>query len=254
MARTIACRILSYGNYQDRGWSHLPEIGICNVEVPAPAVQDRAALKKKLADHGLKASSLQSVCDLTRDDAVEIMQPQLESCVAFENHICFLSAKPGDTDRSVIWDRLRAMGDVAAKLGVTIVMETHPPLVSNGTVGRETIDTINHPNIRINFDTANIYFYNEHLTATGELAKVIDVVEAVHLKESTGVFEKWAFPVLGQGVVDFPEIFRMLDARHYNGPYTMELEGTKGVEFTEEQQCQYIADSVAYLRSIDAFG
>jgi len=252
MARVIACRIFSYGKYQDRAWTHLPEIGIRNVEMPAPPAPEWAATKRKLGDHGLKATSLQSLCDLTRPDAVEVMRPQLEACAEFGSNICFLSAKPGDTPLKDIWERLRAMGDVAAGYDVTIVLETHPPLVTHGDLGRETMAAIDHPRVRINFDTGNIHFYNKGRTATDELAKVADLVAAVHLKDHTGRFEEWSFPVLGQGVVDFPGIFRMLDERGFQGPCTMELEGSKGQEFTEQQQCQYVADSVAYLRSIGA--
>jgi len=254
MAHTIACRILSYGQYQDRGWSHLPEIGVENVEIPVPAPDERAAMKRKLADHGLKATSLQALCDITKPDAVEVMKPQLATCVDFDAQYCFLSAKPGDTDRSLIWERLRGMGDVAAGLGVTIVIETHPPLLTNGDLGRQTMEAIDHPYVRINFDTANIYFYNENRTAVGELAKVIDYVASVHLKDTPGGYQEWNFPVLGTGVVDFPEIFKMLDGRGFAGPFTMELEGTQGVDFDEAGQLRYIADSVAYLRRIGAFG
>jgi len=122
--------------------------------------------------------------------------------------------------------------------------------VTNGEVGRQTMQGVDHPNVRINFDTANVYFYNRGVTAVGELEKVIDYVASVHLKESTGKFEDWVFPVLGTGVVDFPEIFRMLNGRGFCGPFTMELEGTKGVEFDEAGQLKYIADSAAYLRRI----
>jgi len=252
MANLIACRILSYGQYQDRAWTHLPEIGIRNVEMPIPPAEQRTEIRKKLADNGLTVTSMQSLCDVTLPEAVEIMRPQLEVCVEFGVRYCFLSAKAKDTDRKVIYDRLRAIGEAARSLGVTVVLETHPDLVTNGDVGRQTMQAVDHPNIRINFDTANVYFYNRGITAVGELAKLIDYVATVHLKDSTGKFEEWVFPTLGAGVVDFPEVFRMLNARGFAGPCTMELEGTKGVDFDEAGQLKYIADSATYLRGIGA--
>jgi inosose dehydratase len=250
MANVIACRILSYGKYQHRAWTHLPQIGVRHVEMPIPPSERKAEVKKQLSDNGLRVTTLQSLCDVTLPNAVEIMRPQLEACVDFGANYCFLSAKAKDTDKSIIYNRLRQMGDVARSLGVVVVVETHPDLVTNGDVGRETMQAVDHPNIRINFDTANLYFYNHGVTAVGELAKVIDYVASVHLKESTGKFEEWVFPVLGTGVVDFPEVFRMLNERGFGGPFTMELEGTKGVEFDEPGQLKYIADSAAYLRRI----
>jgi inosose dehydratase len=252
MANLIACRILSYGKYQHRAWTHLSEIGIRNVEMPIPPIEQRAEVKKKLADNGLAVTTLQSLCDVTLPNAVEIMRPQLEACVEFGARYCFLSAKAKGTDLATVYERLAAIGDRACGLGVTVVLETHPDLVTNGDVGRQTMEAISHPNVRINFDTANLYFYNRGVTAVGELAKVIDYVASVHLKESTGKFDEWVFPTLGTGVVDFPQIFRMLNARGFAGPCTMELEGTKGIEFDEAGQLKYIADSAAYLRRIGA--
>jgi len=252
MTNLIACRLASYGKYQDRGWSHLPEIGIRNVEIPAPAGGELEAIKRRLADHGLKATSLQARCDIGQAEAVEVMRPQLEACVTLGAGICFVSIKAGDTDRSLVCDRLRAIGDAARRLGVILVMETHPDLVTNGDVGRATMAAIHHPNVRINFDTANIYFYNEARTAVGELNKLIDYVGAIHLKDTTGGYQEWSFPALGTGVVDFPEVFRLLNARGFTGPFTIELEGTKGRERSEAEQLQYVADSVAYLRGIGA--
>lgn len=250
MPNLIACRLATYGDYQDRAWTHLPEIGVRNIEMPVPAPGDWQAIKKKLADHGLRATSLQSRCDITQPDAADVMRPQIEACVYYGAKICFLSAKAGNTDRAVVRERLRAIGDVAASHGVTVALETHPDLVTNGRVGAQTMELVQHPNVRINFDTANVYFYNRNVTAVSELEKLLPHVAAVHLKDTPGGFEEWNFPALGTGVVDVPAVFKMLNARGFTGPFTMELEGTKGIERNEAEQLAYIADSVAYLRRI----
>lgn len=252
MPNLIACRLANYGKYQERAWTHLPELGIRYVEMPVPAPADRDTLKKKLADHGLAASSLQALCTVAAPDAVEVMRPQIEACAFFGAKICFLSAKAGDTDRSVIYKRLRAIGDVAGKSGVTIALETHPDLITNGDAAAETMGAVDHPHVRINFDTANIYFYNEGRTAVEELAKVIDDVASVHLKDTSGKYQDWTFPALGLGVVDFSEIFQMMTARGFAGPFTMELEGIKGIERDEAAHLKDVADSVAYLKRIGA--
>lgn len=251
---TIACRIASYGRYEDRAWSHLPEIGIRHVEIPAPAPREQDAIRRRLSDHGLTATSVQARCDITQLKAVDVMQPQLESCAALGARICFVSIKAGGQPRSLVWKRLRAIGDAAGALNVTVAMETHPDLITNGDVACQTMRAIGHPRIRVNFDTANIYFYNEKRTAVAELKKVIDYVAAVHIKDTPGGYQTWDFPTLGTGVVDFPSIFQRLNQQGFAGPFTIELEGTKGQERDEAGQLQYVADSVAYLRHIGAFG
>jgi sugar phosphate isomerase/epimerase len=252
MRNIIACRVASYGKFQDRAWSHLPEIGVTNVEVPVPEPGQQDDLRKRLADHGLTATSFQAKCDITQPDAVALMQPQIAACAAFDVRICFVSIKAGDTDRTLVWQRLQAIGDVARDLGVIVAMETHPDLVTNGQVAAETMAAIGHPNVKVNYDTANVHFYNENMTSTDELAKIIDHVAAVHLKDTNGQYKTWHFPVLGTGVVDFPQIFKMLTNCGFKGPCTMELEGIEGVEMNEAEHLKYIADSVEYLRQIGA--
>src|SRR5689334_17161919 len=120
MSNTIACRIASYGKYEQRAWSHLPEIGIRNVEMPAPAPADWKTMQQKLADCGLRATSLQGKCDISQAEAAEVMRLQLEACAAFGAKICFLSVKAGENERAKVWERLRQIGDAAARVNVIV--------------------------------------------------------------------------------------------------------------------------------------
>ncbi|MHC4982631.1 MAG: sugar phosphate isomerase/epimerase family protein [Planctomycetota bacterium] len=253
MGNLIACRLSSYGKFQDRAWSHLPELGIKHVEIILPPAGELEDMRKRLADHGLAVSSVHAECDVQQPDAAQAMRPRLESCSDLGAKICFVSAGSGGVERSIVCDRLRKVGDAAAEFGLTVALETHPDLAANGDVARQTMEAVDHPNVRINFDTANIYFYNKGRKAEEELAKVVDYVASVHLKDTNGEYQTWHFPTLGEGVVDFPAVFKMLGARGFAGPYTIELEGIKGVELDEPGQLKYVAGSVAYLRSIGAF-
>jgi sugar phosphate isomerase/epimerase len=250
MKNLIACRIASYGKFHERAWSHLPTVGIRHVEMPVPAPGEIGEAGQQLAFHGLQASSLQGKCQIGKPEVVDDLRTQIGACSELGAKILFLSVKRGDTPERDVWARMRAIGELARAEGVTVVMETHPDLVSNGDVGRATMEAINHPNVRINYDTANVYYYNQEIDSVRELAKVIEYVGAVHLKETNGGYKTWHFPALGQGIVSFPEIFRMLAARGFCGPYTLEIEGIEGVEWDEAAQLKAIEDSVGYLRRI----
>ncbi len=250
MSHLIACRIYSYGKFIDKAWTHLPSIGIRHIEINIPEPDEVDALKTKLADHGLTASTLAGRFDIQQPSCVDDFQWQLAACNTLGTKFCFLSVKADTLDLRLAYERLQALGDAAAQAGVMIVMETHPDLITNGDVARQTMRGVNHPNIRVNFDTANVYYYNHNVDAVGELAKVIDDTAAVHLKDTNGGFKAAHFPALGQGVVDFPAVFQLLDRHGFDGPCTMELEGIAGVEFNESQRLAYVADSVEYLRRI----
>ena len=253
MPFTIACRLGNYGKYIDRAWSHLPEIGVRCLEISVVTEDDEAReIEKKLDASGLTVTSLQGSIDLDADDLAASFSPQAACCERFGAEYLFVSVKAGDRPLDRVYQTLRDAGDLARNHGVTIVMETHPDLITNGETAVRTMQAVDHPNVRVNFDTANVHYYNESVDTVEELRKCIGYVAALHLKDSTGTPELFSFPTLGQGVVDFPAVFQQLEARGFAGPCTMELEGTAGVEMTESERLAHVADSVAYLKSIGA--
>lgn len=249
----LAVRIMSYGDFQDAAWEHLPSIGVKYLFMSVPKVDEVEATKLKLKAHGLTPLVFRGSADLSRDSFVEELGSQLDACETMGVHYLFLSAKRGDASKETAYARLRAAGDAAKARGVVIALETHPDLGTNGDVQVETMKAIDHPNVRVNFDTANITYYNEGTTALDELTKSIEYVGTVELKDHTGGLETWDFPMLGKGRVDFPAILALLREHEYRGPITLEFEGTKGVTLDKDQTLQAIADSVAYARTLGQF-
>ena len=75
------------------------------------------------------------------------------------------------------------------------------------------------------------------------MKKVVKYVGSVHLKDTDGTPRSFAFPPLGDGVVDFQEVFRMLNEVGFYGPFTFELESTK-----RGNMAAALEKSVNYLR------
>ena len=86
-----------------------------------------------------------------------------------------------------------------------------------------------------------------------ELKACIDYVATVEVKDHDGKLESWFFPALGEGVVDFPGFFKVLRDHGYTGPITIEVEGIKGIEWSEADTHKAMEDSVRYLQSIETF-
>ena len=249
MGNLIACNLNSYRSYRDTAYAHLAKIGLTNIEIPCPEPGDADALRKELDGYGLTATSLIVRCQVEADDVVADFTGALDIVAGMGVQTVFTSVKAGEMDRGVVYGRLREIGDAAAARDITVAMETHPDLITNGDVALETMRGVDHPNIRVNFDTGNIYFYNHNVTSPGELEKVADYVAAVHLKDTDGGHQSWHFPALGEGVVDFPAVFGMMAGKGFSGPYTMELEGIRGEKLTREDAERRIEKSVEYLRA-----
>lgn len=249
----LACRLANYGEYQDIALDHLKKIGVRYVFMNVPAPDEVEAATARLNEHGLKPLVMRGSADLSKESSVDELGEQVAVCAKMGVKYMFLSAKRNDASKEVAYERLRRAGDIAKKQGVIIALETHPDLGTNAEVHLETMKAIDHPNVRVNFDSANITYYNKNTDAVTELKKIIDYVATVEIKDHTGEFETWNFPAVGQGVVDSPAILEVLREHGYTGPITLEFEGIKGVELTEVETKLAIAESIAYIRSLGRF-
>jgi DUF1680 family protein/sugar phosphate isomerase/epimerase/lysophospholipase L1-like esterase len=253
LTNPLAIRIHNYGKYQDAAWMHLPSIGMHYMFMGVPTAEELPAVQKRMAEHGLKPLVLRGDSDLGRDNCLDELAAQLAVCEKMGVKYMFLSPKHTGVGKEVAYERLRRLGDIAKKHGVIVVLETHPDLGANAAMHLETMKAVNHPNVRVNFDTGNITFYNKGTDAVAELKKIIDYVATVELKDHNGKYMTWNFPALGKGVVDFPAILKILENRRFQGPITMEVEGIQGVTMDENQTKQYIAKSIAYIQSLGDF-
>lgn len=246
----IACRYSSYGPFEARAYEHIAAAGLKHVEIMCPPVERIEATAAELRQYGLSASAMHGECDLQRPDLDKQIAAQLPAYDALGCKLFFVSVRRDELPAETAYERLRRAGGAAARHGVTIVIETHPDLGTNAAVALETMHGIDHPNVRINFDTANLYFYNHDIDAVEEIRKIAPYVAAVHLKDTDGGYRHWCFPALGAGIVDFAGVFGVLDGAGYAGPYTLEIEGLEGEVKTEELVCGRVRESVEYLRRL----
>jgi len=250
MNNVIACNLGSYRQFGANAYEHLAEIGLTNVEIGVPSADGVDALQSKLKSHGLTATSLLGRCDVQSDTVVEDFQSTLEIANEMDVKVIFVSVHSGETDKKVAYERLHAIGENAKPLGVKVCLETHPDMAHNGDIALETINGVNHPNICINFDTGNVYYYNHDVDAVTEVKKILPHVGAVHLKDTNGGYRTWHFPTLGEGVVDYKAVFQTLNDADFYGPFTMELEGIEGENLDEAGVKARVADSLQHLKDI----
>ena len=163
------------------------------------------------------------------------------------------AGQPADEgERQILYAHLGRLGDEAEALGVVVAFETHAGPTQNADAMLRLMADLDHPALRLNFDTGNIAYYNEGLDPADELAKVAPFVANVHLKDNRGGHQDWFFPAIGAGgAVDFRRIFAALDAVSYAGPLTIEIEGIGGEpEPGLLARHERVRASVRYLRDL----
>lgn len=148
----------------------------------------------------------------------------------------------GDPGRKAFLDTLAKVGDLAKAAGVTVAFETGQ---ESSALLRRTLDDLKSPNLKVNFDPANMLLYDKDdpLKAVEVLAPDI---RSVHLKDAhrPKVKGEWGEEVpLGKGSANIKTFIQALKKVGYRGPLCIEREvGTQAQRFAD------IAAAVTFTR------
>jgi inosose dehydratase len=219
-------------------------------EASSPA--DVARVRSKLDDAGMGLSSCNISCGNILDPALverTIRKLELAQALGVNRVVSGGGEAQSPAEQSQLWRHLRRIGDAAAERGIIYCCETHPGACQNADRMWETMQAVDHPHVRLNFDTGNLYYYNRGVDLEQSLRQVLPYVAHVHLKDTPGGYEQWHFVELGSGIVDFRMVRELLESAGYDGPYSLELEGIQGEpDRTVEQHHERVVQSVAHLR------
>jgi L-ribulose-5-phosphate 3-epimerase len=279
MKRTVSCFTNCYGEsgvwtaaarIQETGIEHL-ELALRGHNFGGLVIPESAVITEKADDqtaqafcahlhaHGVSISGCNvGGADIRTKEGVDLTERRIRFAARwFGVKICVSGAgQPADdAERQTIIAQLRRLGDTAADCGVTLALETHKGPTQNAAAMLALMNDVDHPHVRLNFDTGNIAYYNQGANPCDELDKVKHLVRNVHVKDNRGGLEDWFFPAAGEGgAVDFTRIREILDGVGFAGPYTIEIEGIGGEpEPGVEERHERIKRSVRHLQACGYF-
>ncbi len=147
-----------------------------------------------------------------------------------------------DPLRKAFLDTLAQVADLAARVGITVAFETGQ---ETAKLLRRTLDDLNCPNLKVNFDPANMLLYDmdDPLEAIELLAPDI---RSVHMKDANRPTVKgtWGEEVpLGKGQTNTKAFVQALQRVGYRGPLCIEREAG-----TQDQRYRDIEHGVKFLR------
>ena len=137
-------------------------------------------------------------------------------------HAGFLP-EPGDPDRKPFLDTLARVSDLARAKGVTVAFETGQ---ETADLLRLTLDELKCPNLKVNFDPANMLLYDK-----GDPIRAVEIlgpdIRSVHVKDANRptVPGQWGEEVpLGRGQANIKGFIQTLKKVGYGGPLCIERE------------------------------
>src|SRR5438552_518768 len=155
-------------------------------------------------------------------------------------HAGFLP-EPGAPDRKLFLDTLGKVSQLAAEKDVTVAFETGQ---ETADLLRRTLDELRCPNLKVNFDPANMILYDK-----GDPLRAVEIlgpdIRSVHVKDAnrTKVPGTCGEEVpLGQGQVNIREFVKRLKKVGYRGPLCIEREVGN-----QEERVRDLAQGIRYL-------
>jgi sugar phosphate isomerase/epimerase len=271
-ANPLAASPFCFGGCQPFvAYSYFARAGLRFVEVPAlPASlafrhdlatfvpeflspDDVKTLRERLAGLGLTPITVAAFCDLLEPGQASALARRIDFARQLgASYVLTDATTRSDLDgvRRKLINTLRHLADYAEDCGVRIALEIHDGPTRNGKLAAEFLDLVDHPNVGINYDTGNVYYYNDGIDPADDINHIAGRVVHVHLKDTTGGKGEWQFCALGEGRVKFPPIMSTLQSVGFTGPYSLEVEGIQGEDLTREGYMRRLQQSLHYLKQI----
>jgi sugar phosphate isomerase/epimerase len=182
----------------------------------------------------------------TRAERLERLQWALDRTCALGLSDLMLHAgflpEPKKPDRKPFLDTLARVSDLARTKGVTIAFETGQ---ETADLLRLTLDELKCPNLKVNFDPANMLLYDK-----GDPLRAVELlgpdIRSVHVKDANRpkVPGNWGEEVpLGQGQVNIRQFVKTLKKVGYRGALCIEREVGD-----QEGRLKDVAHGIRYLR------
>lgn len=206
-------------------------------------------LKKKLAKNCLKVSSLSAPSNFLQDEKRDCFKKCLELGKKLNARIINTPIGEPKNEKEIkrMLKNLKNAASYAESLGMIMALEPHGDITSTGQKVLEIVNKLDSAAAKINYDTANVVFYG-NVNPEEDLPLVVSQVAHLHIKDKRGGYQKWDFPALGKGRINFPAIFRILQRAHYQGPLSVEIEFTPGGSKDLKEVDKAVQESFDYLR------
>lgn len=278
MLPVIACLTTSYGPYGTvAAIENIGRAGLDAVELPirttgsesrwgdAPLVTtestaaDLQEVDRILSRNGVRVASCLCLTGnpmLPEQGALLRRKLDLASHFGVKSVVCQAGDADGYDERQQLFAAWQKIGDYADRLNITVCLDTARGLCVNHREMLDTMQSLGHSRLRINFDPGMLLYLNDYVHGEVALAKVCHLVKHVHLKDTPGGFGRWHFATLGTGgAVDFLRIFQILRDVRFPGPYSIDIAGIDGEPpRTLEEHHQRVVESVIYLERVGFFG
>ena len=164
--------------------------------------------------------------------------------------VCGAGRAENEGQRQELSECHLALADMAEKLGLVVGLETAAGVCENSREMFKWMERLQHPALRLDFDTARYLYLNDGASGEIALQRVCGYVGGLHLTDSQGMAGVADFPELGAGgAVDFCRTLEILRPLRFTGPVLLHIPGTRRQQPRPLDLCQrQVLASIEHLK------
>lgn len=188
-------------------------LGNCEHITPAQMTEDYAAQVRELLDkHCLNAYSFSGHVDLTEEEQLRDFMIKMK--FAKQIGCCIINTNCGPSNRMrEFMCSIRRIITLAERLDIIVGLESHGDIIDTAKDAALLLHEINHPLIRLNYDTGNTFYYAKGKIDIAEDIKYgFEYLAHIHLKDIRIRGASVQYCPIGQGDIDFPNFFNSLSS------------------------------------------
>lgn len=265
MKNKIGCTTNSYAKFSlDRALEGIVKAGLHYVELAAlvytcrhvvpeeMSEKDFIDLKTKLRDLDLEVISISGHTNLTINKGVDEIRRRIDLAVYMGAGIVNTGTgdKTSEKPTVTLVENLKAVAKYAEKKGIMVALETHGGVTGTAKRCKSLIKMIGSKNIGINYDPANVIYYQGVRPEKDIIDAPPKYLKHFHLKDKIGGKGEYNFPAIGEGSIDFVKIMEVLRIKNYQGPFSIELEFVDKNPESPEMVDEALKRSVLYIRNL----
>jgi len=187
--------------------------------------EDFKILKKKIQSYSLSPMSISGHVDLVKSEGVEALIRRID--LARKIGASVVNTKTGDPSSQEeiknFFKHVEEVAEYAAHNKIFIGLETSGQYFNTAKKAVPILKKINSEYVKLNYDTANVIYY-EDVLPEDDMEYGVEYLVHIHLKDKRGGKGEYDFPALGKGNINFDKIFNILSKYNYNGPLSIEIE------------------------------
>jgi sugar phosphate isomerase/epimerase len=229
---------------------------------------------KEMESHSLRCASMNASCELCHPKSVELLGHRIDMANFLKIPIVITGIGRGwqeEERKEGVVDNLRIVCNYAKRFNIVVCLKTDGWLVKGSNEVKQIIDKVGCENFKIDFDPANIIYYNDKIDVYKYLSDIVNETGFVHLRGSSLKKGDKIFSAIGSTGINYKDIFNILESKNFNGGLCLDLENaylwepdSKHIPLTHaywqnqklfnkkglEKCSQKIRESIDYLKTI----